>query len=726
MKPLAAGKQGEVGAHVFCSQAWSGHPYDAVDKRRCGIHASLMSRSGLRVGISHWTRQLVKTRSEPNPISSVSRSSGFCKEQQAQNQRPKGARYKQAIGTTLPAQNRRDSRAPEPGVKRVRSEPARILWNQNQRFPLTLRRFTAGIGAGPRCSSDYSAIQGIRPGPMDKAENSGPEPTTEKKREPSPIAPDSAIPEPAQKRKSDETEEPGRRRGKRRRGAGGKKLPPGERYVPPPQKRNPGVSFSQEHFQETSYYFEGGLRKVRPYYFDFQTYCKGRWVGKTLLEVFSSEFRAEPIEYYRQAAAAGRIRLNEEPVRDLGIVLKNNDFLRNTVHRHEPPVSARPLEVLSQEAGLVVVDKPASLPVHPCGRFRHNSVLFLLGKERGLGGLHTVHRLDRLTSGVLLLARTLEASQRLDQLVRDRELEKEYVCRVRGQFPEGEVVCEEPILVVSYKVGVCRVDPRGKPCRTVFRRLHWDSRNGSSVVSCLPLTGRTHQIRVHLQFLGHPITNDPIYSSPVWGPEGGRGGRVDLSNEELLRALVEEHRANESLHLLDIAEGELDKGGEPQGTTPQGLGLSEGSAVTCQAGENVLNEVAGAGHQTQSNHSIIKGTGKDSGCCDESEGSLCAQGVPLADDTDLKETAAENPVPRGGAAGESAQRSGGEIQAGTEADAPASPPVKDPLCSECRIARQDPTEKELVMYLHALRYKGPDFEYSTRLPEWAREDWLED
>uniref|UniRef100_A0A0E9WLW4 Uncharacterized protein n=2 Tax=Anguilla anguilla TaxID=7936 RepID=A0A0E9WLW4_ANGAN len=52
--------------------------------------------------------------------------------------------------------------------------------------------------------------------------------------------------------------------------------------------------------------------------------------------------------------------------------------------------------------------------------------------------------------------------------------------------------------------------------------------------------------------------------------------------------------------------------------------------------------------------------------------------------------------------------------------------VRDHLCTECKLVRPDPTEKELVMYLHALRYKGPDFEYSTRIPEWAREDWEED
>ena len=125
------------------------------------------------------------------------------------------------------------------------------------------------------------------------------------------------------KRKSDEPGKPETSvRAKRRRGAGGKKLRPGERYVPPPQKRNPGVSFGQEHFAETSYYFEGGLRKVRPYYFDFKTYCKGRWVGKSLLEVFKSEFRAESIDYYQRAAREGRIRLNEAPVEDLSVVLR--------------------------------------------------------------------------------------------------------------------------------------------------------------------------------------------------------------------------------------------------------------------------------------------------------------------------------------------------------------------------------------------------------------------
>ncbi|XP_078262220.1 pseudouridylate synthase RPUSD2 [Rhinoraja longicauda] len=396
----------------------------------------------------------------------------------------------------------------------------------------------------------------------------------------------------------------------------------GERYVPPPGKKNQGiVSFSQQHFSETEYYFEHGLRKVFPYYFDFQTYCKGRWVGKTMREVFSDEFRAEPLDYYIRAASAGRIRLNEQPA-DLDTVLKNNDFMRNTVHRHEPPVTAQPLRILSQNQEVVVVDKPASIPVHPCGRYRHNTIIFILGKEHNLTELHTIHRLDRLTSGVLMFAKTLDMSKKIDQQVRERQVQKEYVCRVQGEFPAGELTCVEPVLVVSYKVGVCRVHPDGKPCRTAFQRLSFNGH--SSVVRCQPHTGRTHQIRVHLQFLGHPILNDPVYNTGAWGPRRGAGGHVGSTDEELLQALLELHRLKESPDLQPPHAG---------------------------------------------------------------------QGPP-------------HPL------------EGGE-------QGPSTGPL-DELCGECRIIRKEPTPEDLVMYLHALCYKGPDWEYSSPLPSWAAADWHQD
>merc|ERR1711972_1218060 len=107
-------------------------------------------------------------------------------------------------------------------------------------------------------------------------------------------------------------------------------------------------------------------------------------------------------------------------------------------------------------------------------------------------------------------------SREMEALISGREVHKEYVAKVVGEFPTGLIVCNQPIEVVSYKIGV-------------------------SVVRCRPKTGRMHQIRVHLQFLGHPIVNDPLYNSVSFGPEKGKGGRLGKSKEQLILDLMESH-----------------------------------------------------------------------------------------------------------------------------------------------------------------------------------------
>lgn len=270
------------------------------------------------------------------------------------------------------------------------------------------------------------------------------------------------------------------------------------------------------------------------------------------------------------------------------------------------------------------------------------------------------------------------------------QLEKEYVCRVKGEFPQDELICEEPILVVSFKIGLCRVDPKGKECRTVFQRLSFNGK--TSVVRCLPLTGRTHQIRVHLQYLGFPILNDPIYGSSAWGPNGGKGGVVGRSDDELLQALIEEHRTQESLHLLDIPDDGVEKEAEQSKTAETTDKLTPGPETTEES------------DQTQNNKQL------PTGCNSISDVNNVVQGCSdkITDETS-----------------EASQANGNQTGA-TDSIQETQSQHRDHLCSECKLVRPDPTEKELIMYLHALCYKGPDFEYSTRLPDWAKEDWVED
>ncbi|CAI9565156.1 unnamed protein product [Staurois parvus] len=268
----------------------------------------------------------------------------------------------------------------------------------------------------------------------------------------------------------------------------------------------------------------------------------------------------------------------------------------------------------------------------------------------------------------------------MDELVRGRQVEKQYVCRVIGEFPEEPITCEEPILVVSYKIGVCRVDPKGKPSKTVFQRLSYNGK--SSAVKCFPYTGRTHQIRVHLQYLGYPIVNDPVYNTEAWGPSKGKGGDINKSNEELLHSLIEEHAAKQSLDILDLSEEDLHLSMKKKDSEEYEQCLqpilsdplsSEGDQLGTKTDKNTEASV------TMTGDVLTKNSEQDT------------------DGNDSSSVAEEN------------RRD-----------------LIDPLCGECKIVRLDPSPKDLVMYLHALRYKGEDFDFSTELPEWAKDDWMED
>lgn len=288
------------------------------------------------------------------------------------------------------------------------------------------------------------------------------------------------------------------------------------------------------------YYLEGGLRRVEPYYYTYNTWVKERWRGRTLLAVFESEFRDRPLAYYRRAMESGTVKVSEKIVGP-DHVLKNGERVSHTLHRHEPPVTADPVQVIHEDDDMLVINKPAGVPVHPAGRYQYNSVVEILKHERGPGFIpYPCNRLDRLTSGIMFLAKSPATAKRLSLQIQARVVRKEYLARVVGRFPDGEVICDQPILQISPKLGLNRVRANGRSARTVFKRLAYyrpdgetgdvspsegpESRKGYSIVRCLPVTGRTHQLRVHLQYLGHPIENDPIYANQkVWGFDLGQG-----------------------------------------------------------------------------------------------------------------------------------------------------------------------------------------------------------
>src|SRR6195952_1576706 len=150
----------------------------------------------------------------------------------------------------------------------------------------------------------------------------------------------------------------------------------------------------------------------------------------------------------------------------------NGDVITHTLHRHEPPLTALPISVLHEDEDMIVINKPAGVPVHPAGRYNYNSVVEIMRAERGYTwNPLPCNRLDRLTSGVMFIGKHAKAAEELSQQISGRTVRKEYVARVKGEFPEGDVVCDMPILQISPKLGLNRVRAKGKAARTVFKRL---------------------------------------------------------------------------------------------------------------------------------------------------------------------------------------------------------------------------------------------------------------
>jgi len=185
----------------------------------------------------------------------------------------------------------------------------------------------------------------------------------------------------------------------------------------------------------------------------------------------------------------------------------------------EPDVPEDIVE-LHLDAHLLVLDKPAGLPVHPTARYHHNTLVKLLERKHGPAlRADPAHRLDRETSGLLVCGRGAEASRALMRAFQSGEVGKEYLAIVEGQ-PPGSWVVDAPIAEGTAAVRIAvRIDRRtGKPARTRFVVEERFTRDGSPFarVRCFPETGRQHQIRVHAREAGFPLVGDKIY-----GPDPG-------------------------------------------------------------------------------------------------------------------------------------------------------------------------------------------------------------
>ena len=220
----------------------------------------------------------------------------------------------------------------------------------------------------------------------------------------------------------------------------------------------------------------------------------------------------------------------------------------------------------------------------------------ILKHEKGLDHLSVINRLDRVTSGIVILAKNNGSASKWHQNMEDRLLKKQYICKVKGDFLDDIKSCDAPIKTANFKLGLNVVAPDGKECLTNFEQLLFDGEY--SYLKAMPVTGRTHQIRVHLHHLGYHIVNDPLYNDATVWKEVQKADPTPEDIQKIVNSLIAEEEEE------------------------------------YQGGKGVIDEAH--------------------------------------------------------------------------------------TCLDCAIPKPDPAEADLFICLHAYQYSGPDFEFTTEYPEWAK------
>ncbi len=285
-------------------------------------------------------------------------------------------------------------------------------------------------------------------------------------------------------------------------------------------------------------------------------------------------------EQVKRAIDSGAVTIKREQGPHLSVgrtkpsfnLVPGDEVLVLTERRPEPEVSFD-YQILYQDQYLFVINKPANLPVHPAGRYFFNTLLVHLKTNGHQDPLRLerdyflAHRIDKETSGVLVLAKDKESCANITQQFAERTTQKRYLAIVRGicpaQFTVDAALKRATNSLIEIKMALVPEGNGGLPAMTEFRRLKCfeDSRftpgpEKYSLVECFPKTGRQHQIRIHLESVGHPIVGDKLYGLPE--TEAVRYyERQHLSPEAEARLILKRHALHASS--IQFAHPETDK-----------------------------------------------------------------------------------------------------------------------------------------------------------------------
>ncbi len=250
------------------------------------------------------------------------------------------------------------------------------------------------------------------------------------------------------------------------------------------------------------------VRIVSPYPITYRFKVKSEFEGRSLLDLMTTRFPFHGANVWKVKIKNGHVGVNGEEADAHHVLSRHDEVFHHNPKVIEPSVPDE-VKILEQNNDYLIVYKPAPLPMHPGGRYNKNSLTTIL-EEKGFKNLRIVHRLDAVTSGLVLFARNKAFAQKAMICFSESKVQKTYYALVSGNPAEKSMTIDTPVrrktgFVFESELGL----KHAKEAITHFEVLKQNQE--SAIVKCTPKTGRTHQIRLHLEQWGHPIIDDPIY-----------------------------------------------------------------------------------------------------------------------------------------------------------------------------------------------------------------------
>lgn len=246
-------------------------------------------------------------------------------------------------------------------------------------------------------------------------------------------------------------------------------------------------------------------------------------VGQRIDNFLLSKLKGVPKSMIYRIVRKGEVRVNKKRIKPeyklaegdqvrIPPVRVSEENYRTAPSANLERVSRLEDRILFEDKHILVLNKPAGIAVHGGSGVDYGVIEALRSLRPQQKFLELVHRLDKDTSGVLLVAKKRSALKHLHDQLRHKQMQKDYQALVRGEWQKHNKVVKAPLLKLTLKSGerIVRVNTEGKASETRFKILQ--RYDGATLVQASPVTGRTHQIRVHCQYAGHPIACDEKYS----------------------------------------------------------------------------------------------------------------------------------------------------------------------------------------------------------------------